>query len=403
MNSKSQIAVFIIAISIIGMFIFYIVLVDPATRWEILFGDSQTNGGDNGGTTPGGSSEFYSVNLNQYIGGTNGEQIGTTHVLNNIYSAHPLVLSTIDVPSDLVLRTSWGSFIAGAYSFDIPSFINQNNSESIELDFTLSSTVGNPITQVKFNGNVLLERQMQLGENAHFSIPTTQFGETNNLEIFCIYTGFPLALWDSQTCSFEDITLERNYYLSTNSEISSVINLDEDEVGAGVMFVTFWVEESNPAGMFEIYLGDYKVYEGYPSIGNESFEVSGPNLTESSTLTFKATEGGTYRITKAEVVFRTEVEPRRFAVITLPDTVAQEIRASGKNVRFVMTVTDVVVDGWAYFKVFPAHVLHTEGVMEGSVFTDVPNSEIDESANTIRIEGPNSKFYVSQFRIIEKE
>ena len=59
-------------------------------------------------------------------------------------------------------------------------------------------------------------------------------------------------------------------------------------------------------------------------------------------------EGGKYRITKVEVEFRTEVEPRLAAIINLPDNIAQDIRSSGKDLRFVLTVTEVVIDGWAY-------------------------------------------------------
>ena len=164
MNSKSQMAVFVIAIAVIGMFLFYIVLVDPATRWEMLFGDIPPDNGTNGGSGPGSSSEFYSTNLNQYIGRTNGEQIGTTHILNNIYSTHPLVLSTIETASSTSLTSSW--LFSAPHQIAVPEFINENNTESLELSFTLSSTIGNPIVKVVFNGNTLLERQMRFAQTS---------------------------------------------------------------------------------------------------------------------------------------------------------------------------------------------------------------------------------------------
>ena len=401
MNSKSQMAVFVIAIAVISMFVMFVVLVDPFTRYEILYGPLPGENDTNGDTPPAGENEFYSANLNQYIGGTSGEQIGSTHILQNIYVEHPLVLSTIETASSAEIPTNiWSAFVRSQHPIEIPEFINANNSESIELGFTLSSTIGNPRVRVWLNDVILSERSMDIGEESQLSIQTSQLGETNNIYIECVFTGW---LWEGQVCSISDISLERGFYLGTYSDNIETVNIDEDEKTAGVMAFTFWVEGREPGGMLEIYMNDGKIYEGYPAVGNESFEVKSPTLLDTNTFTFTATEGGTYRVTKVEIDFRTEIEPRQIAVINLPDSIAQEIRASGKDVRFVLTVTDVVIDGWVYFKVYPAHILHTEGVMEGSVFADVPNSEIDESANTIRIEGPNSKFYVSQFRIIEKE
>jgi hypothetical protein len=129
--------------------------------------------------------------------------------------------------------------------------------------------------------------------------------------------------------------------------------------------------------------------------------VRDPNLTSSSILTFQASEGGAYDITKIEFSFRSEVEPKQKKIINLPDNVAQQIRASDKDVRFVLTVTDVDIPGKVYFFIRPTAYVHPVSVAEGTIFAVVENDEIDSSSNTITISSPNAKFTASQFKIIE--
>jgi hypothetical protein len=396
---RAQYAVSIVVLTLLGLFLFYVLLSTPYERYCMLTGacDNDTNGGngENGGTPPPGS--IYATPIG-WIGGTNGDKIGTTHTLNNIATSYLLKDVQVEFLSELSLSPNVIFFIPFAQwrQFDV-TVSDPNKTESIEISLTLESEVGNPLVEVLFNNAVVESKDMAADESLTVSI--TNFEETNTVTLRCLFQGF--AFFGSQTCNFQDITLVKKEYDDLVVDTQTLL-LSSQEQTAPVMQMKFWVEETEGGGELEIRLNDALLYRGLAELGNNTIESNDVALSDSNTVEFRAARGVSYTITKADVELFSEVEPKDFKVINLPDSVAQQIRSSTDGARFILTVTNVQVDGIAYFTLFPAHITHPADVMEGSVFTDVEPDEIDSIANTIRIESPDAKFYASEFKIVPR-
>jgi hypothetical protein len=398
---RGQYAVTIIVLALLGLFIMYLLLSTPYERYCMLTGDCEndtnggTNGGIGGGTPVPGSIYTTSVG---WIGGTDGDKIGSTHILNNIATSHLIRERQVDFLSELSLSPNVFFFFPFAQwrQFDV-TVDDLNVTESIDVSFTLESEVWNPLVELLFNGAVVESRDMAADESLAVSI--TDFTETNTVTIRCSFQGF--AFFGSQTCNFKDVLVLNKEYEDQVVDTQTVL-LSSQEQTAPVIKMIFWVEEIEESGELEVYLNSALLYKGLPEAGNNTIESNDITLSDSNTVEFRAARGVGYTITKVDIELYSEIEPKDTKVINLPDNVANQIRASEDGVRFVLTVTDVQVDGLVYFTLFPAHITHPADVMEGSVFTDVEADEIDTIANTIRIESPDAKFYASEFKIVPR-
>ncbi len=388
---RAQYAVSIVVLTLLGLFLMYVLLSTPYERYCMLTGacDNDTDGG-NGGTPPPGS--IYTTPVG-WIGGTNGGKIGTTHTLNNIATSYILKDVQVEFLSELSLSSN--IFVSGVREFQVTA--DPNNTESVELLLNLESEVGSPLIEVYLNG--VLAQQRDIGSGESLTVLMNNLAESNTITLRCAFQGW--AFWEVHTCNFQDITVVKKEYEEQVVETQTLL-LSSQEQTAPVMQMKFWVEETEGGGELEIRLNDALLYRGPAELGNNTIESNDVALSGSNTVEFRAAKGVSYTITKADVELFSEVEPKDFKVINLPDSVAQQIRGLTDGARFILTVTNVQVDGIAYFTLFPAHITHPADVMVGSVFTDVEPDEIDSIANTIRIESPDAKFYASEFRIVPR-
>ncbi len=311
-----------VLVAIIGAAIVsYVILVSPEERAALLDGDYEDS--DDG------SSSIADLLLEEYPGKI--EYLSVDEIEHSLASVHIYTeteVETLTERSSVYIKRSVFSKEEGSVSFSVDDV---SLVDDVIMSFNVEEATGS--LTVSFNGEELLQEEVESGDNLNVEIPTTLLEQNNELIFSASSPG--ASFWTSNVISLESIKIVADVTDISHQEATGVFSISDTEYdNMATAVFTFQPDcAGDSEGTLEITLNSaYTLYSATPDcsvqMGNIELDPS-MLFVGQNTLHFSA-DGGDYVLYNLEVesTLETVEYPTYYFQLTFEE---QEAVTSGDN------------------------------------------------------------------------
>ncbi|MCW1301102.1 MAG: hypothetical protein QW507_00595 [Candidatus Nanoarchaeia archaeon] len=381
---RSQLAVPIIILVMLGIILFFLIAVSPSVKREYLNLTTPT-------TAPKG--KIISLAEELVIGGADGEEkwrktFPEGFVLSRTTRNETLLQEKLSLSSN-ILSAIFGS----PYKKYSITQIDENTRE-IHIKIKLIGKDSTPTVKLVLNNQNILEKSMEVGEEFYYKFEPIQ--ATNELYVYCIFQG--LALY--QSCSYE-VEIMRTQEFTYNPEKSLSFYLsrgDEAEI------LKIFVHTGEATGAFSLFIDEKKImsvekvtpYTQY----NFSIYLSEIGLGEGRhILKLSAGDNSEIHVRAVTLVTLFGREMKREESFTFSLNKTELIQ---KKVKLLMRITDVEIPGtlWIHLLETNKHIYVASGRTLDLITIEFGKEDLVVGRNTLRLYAPSGKFRISDLKIL---
>lgn len=381
---KSQLAAPIIILVMLGIILFFLIAVAPSVKREYL-----------NLTTPTTAVKGKVISLagELVIGGADGEEKwrktfpeGFTLIRT---SKNETIFSENITLSSHILSALFGSPSKKYWITQI-----DGNTREVHIKVKLIGKESTPATKLVLNGNTILEKSMEVGEEFSYSFAPTQ--PKNELYVYCIFQG--LALF--QSCSYE-VEVVRTQEFSQNPEKTLSFYLrsgDEAEI------LKMFVHTGDANGSMVLFLDDRKIVsvEKVAPYTQYNFSVysSEIGLGEGHHfLRLSAGENSEIRVRAITLVTLYGREMKREERFTFS---INRTELSQKRIKLQMRIVDAEIPGtlWVNLLETNKHIYVASGKTLDTITIEFSKGDLIAGVNTMRLYAPSGKFRISDLKVI---
>lgn len=386
---KAQSAVPVLLMIFLGMFIFYVLWAQPTHVVDVL-NLSVEEGNETPVTEPEGKEKAL---FKKEDVGAVGRMTGGTfndHKIGPISLSYPKVSEEIKNIEDLSLTAS---------VLNSPSYQTQLGAEEGDLTLEFSgSSQKHPLLEVYYNNSQKFSTT--LGERENYEVNLGKVKE-RELRIACKWQS--LAVWQTQTCDLDNVSIKREYYDDTGAEEFLSFEVSNAEFkAADNLRVLFEVQGRSGSGELEIRVNNFSVFEGEPSPRNASYSkiVKAKNvglIAGENTVSFRTEEGTSYSLKDVKLVTyeKEEEEATKSFEFYVPSNVSEK----AKTYKLLLNVEDVSIEGTITLEFpFKNYVKTQDEISEGWNSYYIEKKVLRDGRNTLTLrsrEGVGGRFIVS--------
>ena len=391
MIKKGQIQVPLLLLLILGLFLLYLLWINPSDRAKIL-GIDESSSSTSVNSSSSVDKVVFSKNIG-FIGRRTGNSIGT-HDFSSVSVSYPLVNESVLPKGSAVLIAN--VLLKGSTRVTIPGSYS-----SVIVRMRVGDVVGTPNIEIK-TGNVILYRSaISKNQNIDLNIDGAKI-IADSLEVSCNWKG--LAFWQSQKCELLDFEVVKQAYSSVNPVEVRDFSVSNSESQGDNFKLCFTVDNSVNSGSLSIDLNGFEIYNANPLTRSAAYcirnSLSSSDISSGTNiLGFSASEGGVYDL--KDVSFITYEESSDASNQTFYFSIPSSVYDKALRFRVEFFVDDIVdaggldvVLGNVYYYLGP------NDLVEGLNSIDVDKSDVISGTNKMRVESSTGRFKIGDFSLV---
>ncbi len=399
-QSASQAAILVAILG--GLMIGYILLMSPADRERLLFGDGNSASGGQGGAGAGGAG-----------GGAGGgifTQYGAVLIFRDTPGTLRLQKATViehNIPSTTIFTAvntvelkhiDSATIKNGIFSkrdLDIEFDLNRDAGRNFLLSFNVDQAAEGPL-RVYVNDKLIYERPVRERSPSPIPLSLDLLHEGKNTVKLSVGDN-GLAFWKSNSYFLHNVLITGDIIDASGSVAAQTFSVQDEEVATFESAQLQFVPECDPkkAGRLAVNLNSQMVqlpnnttqevpnvlYNGFPDCGVLfKTDVSKSNLRAGENKVLFASEGGSYIIDRIKLVVRERQQEYPIYYFNLPKNMYDTLDAGRGQLRLTLTFTDyrnvksgeVVVNG--FVQSFNTKDYAWQAVIDPGVLTPGPNT-----------------------------
>ena len=385
-------AVPIILMATIALFLFYLIMLYPWERAELLM--DETNESPLGP----GTEILYSSGEVIEVGSSAAGTL-SKFIMNDVFVSYPAVPVVVD-------SSATGGISANIFTSDTivlrANNVDTSNVKGLLLSLNITAVGGTPKLVVILNETTIYTSPAVVGA-IDISISAEKLGINNPVYVKLYHTGW---FWEVQSIKLESVKLNRVEYQTNKISQSQIIPLTTSNYQGNTLKIVFTPSSANIDGALSININGKQVWSGRPVANAEA--TASINLDQSNikigenTIEFVAEKGGEYNLTKVSLQFASEAAPAAKKVYSF--NLEHDKLFAGRPIKVGVKIDRVVDPGTLYVKVVPYDVAYyfsqaqlNPGVW---VYANLDKSKLKELGNQLELNSLDGRFKVSGFMIV---
>ena len=390
--SKAQAQVPLLLLLILGLFILYILWINPAERAKILDIDTTTPGSNNTGASVSDDNVVFSDSIG-YIGRSTGSAVGN-HVFGSISLAYPLINESVLEKSTAVLTAN--VLLKGSTKIVIPQSYS-----TVLVNARIGEVVGTPNLEIKSANTLLYQSGISKNQNVDLVVDADKI-IGDSIEVSCQWRG--LLFWQSQKCELLDFEIVKQYFSEVNVVEVFDFTASSNEARGDNFKLCFEIDNSNNVGRLNINLNDVQVYSASPVERDAAYCVrdsisvvdlnSGVNIVE-----FYSNAGGVYELDNISlIVYETSLEESNK---TLYFSVPSSVYDDAESFVFQVNVEEIIEAGYLEFIVGNTdYAFNPSEIFEGLLLVDIDKEDVKSGTNKLRVESSSGRFKIGELKML---
>ncbi|GEM_PF-6129233 len=388
----------LIVIAMAGMIIFYLIMIYPTERAELLgYLHNNTSIGQQyihtRSVTPGAIVDTYSSI--GYVGQAMGQELDKI-VISKVDLEYPLVKTQKKTVSSFVLTSN----ILRATPYETYVDIEPSAS-SAEVEIDIGDVSGTPKLIVEFNGNTIFYSSVQSGEKLKIKVPKSMLSAVNTLTLRSKFVG--VNIFSTQTITVQEVRVYSIMYDPLRAKDSYYRDLSVDPKGFGSMVLSFGTTSLGEAAKVKITLNGKTIFNKVPNEleSMRSGLVGIPLRKTNNLITFETEKGGVYTLDNVKFSFYAEKTGRAQQKIVFD--VPADVFAYDKNVTITAYIGEVLIPGTLEFNLEYPGVSYIADISSkpGPVTVQIedPQTELRPYGNLLILDSPDGRFRVDKIEI----
>jgi hypothetical protein len=380
-NRKSQAAVPIILLTMLGLILFYILWVAPEERERLLPNVTEEE------EIPGEvAREVGNFTIGMLVG-----KIGKGHLFENITLSYPSEQKSIMIKT-FTLSSNILSSGVQVMKISIPDL---ENTKEIRLKFKLLEKVGSPRVKVEFEEETLFDKEIEVGELKEIRIGEEDLQAENEVRFVCQFSGW--MFWQTQVCEL-NVEILHLYYRPLIKIEKRSFTLASEELHGNILKVSFEVGEAKTEGDLWIEINEQPIYVGKPSEGEYSYaagiEKLGLKLGKNEVI-FKVEKGGVYSLSNVEIAIYSEDFVPGEAIYDFD--IPEDVYFGNQTIKIYVRIAEIIRGGRIAIKIYPRGELYEQWANLGWNHFVIERDALELRKNTAKLYAPEGKFLISDF------
>ena len=339
-------AVPVILMATAALFLFYLIMLYPWERAELLMGET------NESPLGPGTEILYSSGEVTEVGSSAAGTL-SKFTMNNFLVSYPAVPVVVD-------SSATGEISANIFTSDTillrANNVDTSNVKGLLLNLNITAVGGNPKLVVILNDTTIYTAPAVVG-TIDISMPAEKLGVNNPVYVKLYHTGW---FWEVQKIKLDTVKLNRVEYQANKISQSQIIPLTTSSYQGNTLNIIFTPSSANIEGALLININGKQVWSGRPIANAEA--TASINLDQSNikigenTIELIAEKGGEYNLTKVSLQFASEASPAAKKVYSF--NLEREDLAAGRPIKVGVKIDRVVDPGTLYVKIVPYDVAY---------------------------------------------
>ncbi|MBR9679285.1 MAG: hypothetical protein GON13_03385 [Nanoarchaeota archaeon] len=389
---RAQIQIPLLLLLILGLFILYLLWINPSERAKILNINTTSPISTNPDNSVSVDNVVFSNSIG-YIGRSTGDAVGN-HFFDSVSLAYPLINESILEKSTAVLTAN--ILLKGSTKIVIP-----NDYSSVLVKARIGEVVGTPNLEIKSANTLLYKSAISKNQNINLVVDADKM-VGDSLEVSCQWRG--LLFWQSQKCELLDFEIVKQYFSNINVVEVFDFTVSSIEAKGNNFKLCFKVTESDNSGSLSVNFNDVQIYSASPIKRDAAYCVkdsvsvvdlnSGVNIVE-----FSSSKGGVYDLSDVSlIVYETSQEASNK---TLYFSVPSSVYDDAESFVFQVSVDEIIEAGYLEFIVGNTDYVFNPGeIFEGLLLVDIDKEDVKSGTNKLRVESSSGRFKIGNLKML---